>query len=185
MTRQLCAHWFLQRKANEIVKRLAPNCMITPEILLKGDQTVSGADCPRGNSAPWEVRLNLPDDVKGDILVPMLNQAMLQLYKRYDLDPAASPYVAVGEPICRPAKRENSAAPALLNRETVAAGSPERIKRIGRIAVAKACKSKRAGSRRGQRQPSTTALRFATFDAPVGAQRFGFHRHRPIVSVVI
>jgi hypothetical protein len=185
MTKQLCAHWFLQRKANEIVKRLAPNCIITPEVHLKGDQTGSGAACPGGSNAPWEVRLNLPDDVKGDILVTMLNQAMLQLHKRYDLDPSASPYVAVGGPIHRPAKPENSTEPKLANRVTVAVGPPKRIKRTGRISVAKACKSKRAGSRSGQRQPSTTALRFAAFDAPGGSLRFRFHRHRPIVSAVI
>jgi len=187
MTKQICAHWFLQRKADEIVKRLVPDGVITPEVRLKGNQTVSGEDFPAVSKAAWEVRFNLADSANVDAIVPILNQAMLQLHRRYDLDLSTSTYVTVAEPKHRPVGPKNPVEPMLPKWPSVAAGSPKRINGSARITPAKACRSrfKHARSPSRQRQPSTTALMFAAFDAPAAWMRFGFHRHRPIVSAAI
>jgi hypothetical protein len=187
MTKQICAHWFLQRKADEIVKRLAPDSVITPEVCLRSEQAVSDTVCPEVSKASWEVRFNLLDDANVDALVPVLNQAMLQLHERYDLDPFASAYVAAAVPRRRPVRSDAIAKPALPHQVSVAEGLPKRIQRTVKSCVAEACQSgfERARSRPRQRQPFTRSLTFAACDAPAGWVRFGFHRHRPILSAVI
>ena len=187
MTKQICAHWFLQRKADEIVKRLAPDYVITPEVRLKSEQDISGAACAEVSKTPWEIRFNLPDNANVEALVPILNQAMLQLHERYDLDPFASAYVAVTEPRHSPSRSDTFAEPLRPNRVSVTEGSPKLIKRSDKSSVAKACQSgfERVRSRAAQRQHFTRSLTFATFDTPAGWVRFGFHRHRPIVSAMI
>lgn len=86
MTKQMCAHWFLQRKMDEIVGRLVPGCFITPEVRPQNDKVVWDDRCCGVGRAPWEVHFHLPpDDPSVEALLPILNQEILQLQNRYDL----------------------------------------------------------------------------------------------------
>jgi hypothetical protein len=86
MTKPVCAHWYLQRKVDEIIGRLAPGCFITPEICHQTETTTWDEDCPSVGRMSWEVLFHLPpDNPSVEALLPILNKEIEHLQRRYDL----------------------------------------------------------------------------------------------------